>query len=81
MHVIRWQSDILRRERKEHDIFLGLLKLSPRLEDRVKKASDQELHYIADMVCVALSVMETSSEPANRLTRAHQALAQTTPGL
>ena len=38
------------REKMEHDIYLKLLKLCPGLEDRVKKSSDQEIHYIADMV-------------------------------
>ncbi|KAF6751500.1 hypothetical protein DFP72DRAFT_816427, partial [Ephemerocybe angulata] len=35
--------------KREHRVFQELLKLSPGLDNRVLKASEQELHYIADM--------------------------------
>lgn len=38
------------RERREHRVFKELLKLSHGLDKRVMRASEQELHYIADMV-------------------------------
>lgn len=34
----------------EHEIFGRLMKMNPTLKVRVVKASEQELHYIADMV-------------------------------
>ncbi|TEB31011.1 hypothetical protein FA13DRAFT_1754862 [Coprinellus micaceus] len=39
-----------RRERMEHEIFLKLMKLCSGLESRIQKASEQEMHYIADML-------------------------------
>ncbi|KAJ3507987.1 hypothetical protein NMY22_g16758 [Coprinellus aureogranulatus] len=38
------------REQIEHDIFARLMKINPSLEARVLKASEEELHYIADMI-------------------------------
>ncbi|KAJ3509290.1 hypothetical protein NMY22_g16344 [Coprinellus aureogranulatus] len=39
-----------RPEQMEHGIFLKLMKLNPGLETRVMKASEEELHYVADML-------------------------------
>lgn len=41
------------REQREHAIFHSLLSLSPGLDDRILKASADELHYVADMVRVS----------------------------
>ncbi|TEB23232.1 hypothetical protein FA13DRAFT_1640163 [Coprinellus micaceus] len=37
-------------ERMEHQIFLKLMKLCPGLESRIQKVSEQELHYITDLL-------------------------------
>ncbi|KAF6741164.1 hypothetical protein DFP72DRAFT_1084751 [Ephemerocybe angulata] len=43
------KEDLSAREKREHRIFQDLLRLSPGLDQRVMRSSDQELHYIADM--------------------------------
>ncbi|TEB18276.1 hypothetical protein FA13DRAFT_1639196 [Coprinellus micaceus] len=43
-------SDLTENEIREHNIFKNLLKLSTGLDQRVMRASEQELHYIADMI-------------------------------
>ncbi|KAJ3534492.1 hypothetical protein NMY22_g6900 [Coprinellus aureogranulatus] len=42
-------QDFTKQETKEHEIFSKLLKMVPGLEQRVLKASEEELHYVADM--------------------------------
>ena len=41
-------------ELKEHEIYKQLLALSPGLEERLCTGSDQEIHYVSDMVRVVL---------------------------
>ncbi|KAJ3517088.1 hypothetical protein NMY22_g14042 [Coprinellus aureogranulatus] len=42
-------EELSKQEAREHAIFSALLKMAPGLEERVLKASGDELHYIADM--------------------------------
>ncbi|KAJ3523302.1 hypothetical protein NMY22_g11499 [Coprinellus aureogranulatus] len=43
-------DDFTEQERMEHEIFRKLMKMNPALEKRVLKASEEELHYVADMI-------------------------------
>lgn len=38
------------REISEHRLYLALLAMSPGLEERLNTGSEQDLHYVADMV-------------------------------
>ena len=73
------------RERMEHDIYLALLKLCPGLEARVRKASDQELHYSGDMVGTSPVYASPTSNPVPpcilRLIRDRRVHALTIPVL
>ncbi|KAJ3528944.1 hypothetical protein NMY22_g9199 [Coprinellus aureogranulatus] len=44
------EDDLSRQERREHEIFITLLELSPGLDSRVLGASPDELHYLADTI-------------------------------
>jgi hypothetical protein len=39
-------------DKKEQDVYRQLLALSPTLEERLNRGSEQEVFYIADMVCL-----------------------------
>lgn len=66
-------------EEREHGIFEDLLRLSPGLDKRVMRASEQELHYIADMVSLSFSLLSSYSPlcDLSRSTRERRVHAQT----
>lgn len=43
-------NDVHRSELSEQRLYSSLLRLSPGLEERLNTGSDQDLHYVADMV-------------------------------
>ncbi|KAJ3535083.1 hypothetical protein NMY22_g6646 [Coprinellus aureogranulatus] len=49
------ESDLSQTELSEHGLYCSLLKLSPGLEERLNTGTEQELHYVADMLTKGVS--------------------------
>jgi hypothetical protein len=49
--------DALPRERREHRVFTKLLQMIPGMEERIMNSSEEEVTFIADMVCASTSAV------------------------
>jgi hypothetical protein len=57
LSLIHLLIDDLPRERREHRVFVKLLQMIPGMEERIMSSSEEEVTFIADLVCAPTSTV------------------------